>query len=998
MLGILMKLCCLLSTAWLLAAGQACASDAIAWRAAAEVSRTPDPCLSWADIDDSRCPEPQSSVLIQGSQPFPSLLLQTSASGGLAWMEPDGSIRPLLSGQRHMAQAMAARQLADGSTLLMTVDLVAQGAPGRSRPHVSLVGADGQLRWTVPLGGFLAMQDRDSLSGAVFEATPAGDLYAVVNGDEMRMVRLRRGDGRVQASRRWLAGSAPQAKAQPDQSAGVYTSRPFAAWLGPSGLHVVTLQGWLRMDADLQSPAYTSWTDRLGSSIVVRAFQPQPASDDVYLVSEGPGTGPAMSACHLTRLPATGGSTWQMFINGCSAERVLDRSGAGQLAFAGTRDGAGPTLFVADETTGALALALPLPNRAVRLAATATRVAYLAPPVEVGLARVRGIEIDTGAQVFQHDFPMALNYVGPTLPDALLPQLGSNGSDTFVLHQGLYSPESPAVFAANVIDANTGALGADIVPAAMAVPTETYVLAHTPAGVLQVTRDLNATPPARKLVLHATTSGAVLWERTIDSTWGRVAVPAVQANALYTLLFQELTLGGTPRQRRVRLQLIDNATGADVYIDERDLEDSTPSQATLMFVLTADGHVVYMIGNRMLTFSPAGQLVRDQTRTDVGFAGSSDGGRIVASDGSELFLLDPVDGSLRTLGPIGPQYPFLQLDTGGGSEDLWTLTRSRVGENYRHVVTQRRPGSGVVWTQSIDVQTTGIVHVFATAKPAGGDLVLELRTSINETLNHQRRLVRLRGTDGAIRWERTQKLAAGVSTGCRKLMPLSDGDLLCIDTQTRTAATTTLLGEDPILAFVRRFDGDSGNQLGVHWISIESEAMRAALVGEGLATRSYTVADTQGFSYMGPVPGARALSFTEIGAIRVPATSASGDVALVVHTSRDGFRMEIHNPSTMAADAVRWGIDASENGALDSFDCSGGMLAGADLRPHAARGSVNIAAGSSAYCEVRWLASAPIALRNALVFAQPDYDFLDTDAGNNLVHSVGDRVYAHGFE
>ena len=123
-------------------------------------------------------------------------------------------------------------------------------------------------------------------------------------------------------------------------------------------------------------------------------------------------------------------------------------------------------------------------------------------------------------------------------------------------------------------------------------------------------------------MLHATASGAVLWERTIDSTWGRVAVPAVQANALYTLLFLDQTLGGAPRQRRVRLQLIDNATGADVYVDERDLEDSTPSQTSLAFVLTADGHVVYMIGNRMLTFAPAGQLVRDQTRTDVIIAGN----------------------------------------------------------------------------------------------------------------------------------------------------------------------------------------------------------------------------------------------------------------------------------------------------------------------------------------------------------------------------------------
>lgn len=984
--------------AWVLAASQACASDAIAWRAAPQVNHTPDPCLSWADIDDSRCPEPQSSVLIEGGQPFPSLLLQTSAAGGLAWMAPDGSIRSTLSAQRHMAQAMAARQLDDGSTLLMTVDLIAQGNPGRSRPHVSLVGADGQLRWTVPLGGFLAMQDRDSLAGAVFESAPAGDLYAVVSGDKMRIVRLRRSDGQVQASRTWQAGSTPQARALPDQTAGVYTSQPFAAWLGPSGLHVVTLQGWLRMDADLGAPVYTPWIERLSSGTVVRAFQPQPGSDEVYLVSNAPGVGAAASACRLTRLPPSGQSIWQTSIDGCSAERVLERSGAGRLVFAGTREGAGPTLFVADETNGALSLQLPLPNRAVRLAATATRVAYLAPPADLGLARVRGIDIDTGAPVFEHDFPMALRYAGQTLPDAMVPQLGSNGSDAFVLHQGLFRPELPALFAAHVINANTGALGADIAPATIAVPTEASVLAHTSAGVLQVTRDLGVTPPTRKLVLHATASGAVLWERTIDSDWARAFVPNVNANALYTLLFSDEQIGGSPGQRRVRLQLIDNSTGADAYIDERVLQDAVPRQASLIHLLTADGHVVYLIGNRMLTFAPDGQLVRDQTRADLLVAGGSDGGRIIANNAGEMLLFDPVDGSSRTLGPLGAQYPFLMLDTGAGSEDLWTLTRSRVGENYRHVVTRRRPGLGVVWTQSIDVPTTGIVYVFATAKPAGGDLVLELRTDISETLSHQRRLVRLRGSDGAIRWERTEPLAAGLSTGCRKLMPVSGGDLLCIDTQTRTATSTTLLGEDPMLAFVRRFDGDSGDPLGVHWISIESEAMRAALVGDGLATRSYTVADAQGFAYVGPVPGARALTFTEIGAIRVPTTTATGDIALVVQTSRDGFRMEIRNSSAMTADAVRWGIDASDSGALDSFDCSTGMLAGADLRPHAARGSVSIAAGGSAYCDVRWRASAPITLRNALVFAQPDYDFLDSDAGNNLVRSVGDRVYASGFE
>ncbi len=980
--------------ACVLTAHVAIANEAIVWRDAPVAMRKADACLSLDNYALDRCPDANASLVIEGGTPFPQVLLQTSATGGLAWIGPNGQSRSILAERRHMVQALAARQLLDGSVLILSTDLVAGSTVLKFRPHLTLVGADGSWAWTVPVGGILSMETLDEVSGSVLEAPNGGDLYAVVNGTQMRILRVRRSDGRVEARADRPAVDGSTSILPATRATAAWSSAPFAVWLGPASLHVVSRAGWLRLDANLQSSTYAAWNGRLGANTEVRAFQPKAGSDEVFLMTRVPAGDPALAICGVSRWPVAGAAVWQSSIPACTGERVLERTGTGQLVFAGSLADTGPRLFIADEGTGSVHGNFGLSQRAVRLAVTPTHAAYVSSPVAVGTARITGVDLANGVELYQHDRPLSVTYPNTNFPDALVPHLATDGTAAFALHLAKVSVENSYESAVYTVT-QTGNTRADIVPGDLAVPVETQILAHTAAGVLQGTLDRTIHPYRTYLTLRDLLTGQVRWQRTID--WQVIGTTTFLANDQHTLVFasQSLPSGGLSNWR-VHLRLISNATGQDVYVDQREFFDPT-LRGVLSASLTPDSHAVYALatsaGAHVLSLSATGQVALDQVLPRGGFFSRTDGGRLVSSDASELLLLDPQTGNARTLGTGNSA--ALPLDR-GGSEDVWSVRTQLVGRQSQLIVQLRRPGVGMLWERSILLRSSREAIVLATTTTLDGDLVVELRTSVFELADHERRRVRFDGATGTIDWEDSEPLPPGATAGCRAYLKQVGPDLLCAHARSTTSAPS-ISGTGSLEVAVARIDAATGALRGVHWISSETEAHRSVFGGDGHGQRFFTAADGAGFAYTGPVSGSHFLTNTEAGGIRAPAAALGGDIALAVERTADGFHVEVTNSSQLATQ-IRWGIDATDSGAIAGYDCTSSMLAGADLQPFGARGSFNLAAGSSAHCDVQWVANLAVALRGVEVHALPAFDFLDTNGQNNIIALDPDRIFAGGFE
>jgi len=482
-----------------------------------------------------------------------------------------------------------------------------------------------------------------------------------------------------------------------------------------------------------------------------------------------------------------------------------------------------------------------------------------------------------------------------------------------------------------------------------------------------------------------------------------LSTPSAYASHSATLLFSARFLSGGAASHRVRLQKIDNATGLDIYVDEHDFAEAPvgPFLATQ----TPEGAVVYWgsypaSGLRVLMFDPQGQLLSDQTRTDLNRMSRTDQGRVLGTL-FDLYRVNPATGALRTMGAVPAGNPLLPnwVDATDGSEDLWTVRSTANGGQTEILIDRRRPDVGILFQQSLTVATARSVFLLAQTQLADGDLVFELRTSVNEPSNHQRRLVRIDATTGDIVWDQVEPLSPGLSAGCRALLKGANGDLLCVDSTSVPSAGSALTDWDPTMSFVRRFDPTTGIQRGTHWIAIETEAFRDAFLTDGPTSRSFDTTNNLAFAYVGPMPGGHAFDATEAGAIRPPqASPVSGDISVTARALNGSIEFVISSTATVAVAEIGWGLDASDSGALGPFTCDAGASTGADLRPYGARGSVSLPAGGSIRCTANWHSSSPVLLRNAKVFVRPPYDFLDTNAANNFAETHGDRLLRDGFE
>jgi outer membrane protein assembly factor BamB len=991
----------------------AVAASPVAWSRVPTMLQFPDACIGFGRsyppiyIPSDICPDPQGSLLVRSATPVPGLLLQTSARGRLMRVGGTSPADSSVVDEAFMSQAMSARELRDGTTLVMSAE-VTSGYPLHAyiRPSLSLFDQNGEAQWTVPISGMLEMSSRDGRAGFVAELSPGGDLIAIVQTDLLTAVRVRRSDGRVEA-RTVLPAPVLATRSLPTKTAtksdSAYSSVPFQAWFGPGGLHIVTTYRWLRLDpVTLTVRSIEIWPDLLQETqLQPTAIAAIEGSDDVLLWAYGPYVNGDERNCTLLRTAFSGEPIWSTVIDECQPEPLLELSGAQRWVSAAIRYAPfGRELLVGDLGTGAVEREIAVTDQPRRLASTASTVAYLAYG-EAGLA-LHGVDLNTGTQTYRHalDFPADSQLPNPT--PSLIPALAAHGGDSFVVHSGRSHDFKSLGFIAHVIDAESGATRQQLEPGPAPNTTQLTIVAHSSDGL---TLDIHPSSGAdwpRRIERVRTVTGEPLWSKELSAIWDRSSAMVV-ANDQYVLIV-ELRRLAAPERRQVHAVLLEAQTGTTVYSVQRELTPLSPN-SNFQVSLTPEGNVLMLAqsspGLRAIALDLTGGEAWQADFADIWLVARTDQDRwllrYVNAGTEKLGILSGTDGSLQDLGAFDAnQSVHAAIEIGGDGKELWLLSsRVQAGQQV-FSVQRRRINEGTLWTHETIFPTNATVLLLASATMPDQDLVYQLRSIQTLSTSVIGRTLRLDGVTGVALWDQIDNIARGVSTGCRAIVPAANGDVLCVESYGQ--ATTAMSGVDPALTYVRRLDAATGELKGVHWLSIESDALRGLLRGDGPSTRIFLATGNSGFAYSGPAPGERAFTIGAAGWFDSPTLEALGDVSVTSTPDPGGFGFSIRNNSAARAEGVRWAIDSHENAALDTLVCTDGMLSGALVRPYGAQGVLDLGPGESAQCMARWLSSVPPAQRKTMVFAWPAYGYLDADPMNNVSQSLGEALFADGYE
>jgi len=985
------------------------AAAPVAWLHTPTMLQLPDSCVGFGRLDSpfvtpsEICPDPQGSLLIQSQAAQPSLLLQTSSRGRLVRMGGLPAADTTIVDGAFLSQALSARQLSDGDTLVMSADLNAVPTlNGRFRPALSLLDSSGVPRWNVPLSALQSMSSRDGRAGFVAELSPGGDLIAVLQTEVLTAVRVRRSDGRVEA-RTVLAVQSARPAAH-SSSGSNYSSVPFQAWLGPAGLHVLSTARWLTLDPHtLAARSDLIWRERLASSLLVpAALVAIHGSDEAALLTYGPYLNPTDQNCTLLRVRYSGDVIWTTQSTDCAPEPLLERVGSSGLIYsASLYSPFRRVLSIVNLDTGASERQIEISRRARSLASTSTMAAYLAYG-DLAL-ELHGVDLADGAEAFQGpiDFPADSELPGPI--DALLPNLLAVGADRFMVHGGRSRDFKSLGFVAEIVDAQTGSLLQRLEPGPMAMTTSVSVVADTGNSLIVSTHPADGSDWPRRIEGVSAATGKLLWVFDANPIWDR-SNAVILANSQQVLI-AELRRLEAPDRFQLHQQLLDASSGVLVNTVSR-LFDAPSSNSSIGVSLDTEGRVVVLISSAVgvqATGLDAAGNTAWQKEFPQGYwsAARTDRGHWLLRNASisvpQLELLSATDGTVRSLGALEPNQSLHSAIELGQSAGSILLLSSRSAGGQRVFSAQRRDvDQGLLWTHESAFPGNPVVLLLASALLPDQDLVYEIRSNPNVASEVTRRTLRLDGASGTLRWQQIETLDAGVSAGCRAFLMASNGDLLCPEAYGRTA--DTLSGVDPALTYVRRLDALTGAQIGVHWLSIESDVLRGLLQGDGPSTRIFRALANAGFAFTGPAPGERAFTTGSVGWIDRPAIQATGDVSVSTTPSLEGLSFSIRNDSNAAADAVRWALDASDSAGIDTLNCSNNMLAGATHEPYAAQGTLDLAAAEVEHCELRWLPGVPAAQRTAMVYAWPAYGYLDTDASNNVSVVLAEGLLADGFE
>ena len=991
---------------WLLAvtSTSAFADDAIVWRIEPKVWSAPDACIGFGQVytasEEELCPDAQGALVIEGAQPFPTLLAQSSARGGLVRFSAGANTVAIA--MPFMSQPLAARQLADGSTAILSVELeLFSSALGLFRAHLSLINGAGEMRWTVPIGGMRTQADRDARSGFVAELSPGGDLIALVNNGQLRAVRVRRSDGRIEAHVEAAGsgvGSAPLGLVA--KPAGIYSSVPFVAWVGQNDLHVAYAYGLHSLDAStLQPNGFVRWADALADqSLVARAFAPADNLDQLFLLTFAPSTTLAQYNCNLWRVSVTGQVLWNTLVPNCQADGLLEKVGSERLAFTGQRGDFAHFLAVADTQTGVIQNVIPLDDSPQRLATTATTAAYISADPKNDRFQVTGVRLVDGARAYRHSFDFQVDDESTFPPASLTPNLISNGTDTIAVHYGRSKNFRSLGFVARAIAAQTGALHAPIEPVEIEVATDVSMLGRSGNGLILSTALLGQ----RRIERVDSATGARIWGRDIPA--GSPSGTITQVNDQRILVVESERLL-EPERWRIKALVIDALTGADIFSDVRELSGPPGTFAASIFAvtLTADNQVLYsasrsLFGMHVVGLAANGQLAWDVVHADGYLLTRTEKGRQLVVHGvfgeQRLAALDPLDGSFIDLGPWSSGetiYPPRDV----GAEDLWLVSVRRI-QGATIFTVQRRKPEGVVWSREFVFTSPNSAVLLGSADLGDGTLALSLRNLRSGAPSTIARTLRLNGLTGATIWDRTDLHPAATSTGCREFALDANGDILCAESYGKSALEMS--GVANAQTYLRRMSASTGDLLGVHWLAVESEMLRGLFRQTGPSTRIFRVLGPSGFAFNGPAVGARPYTTGTVGRIRQPVIGATGDLLVTSGPAARGTRFRLRNDSDLRAINVHWTLDVSQNSAFDSIDCSPGMLTGAQFRSFGAQGTLDLEPGEITECTVRWGPSVSAEMREASLYAWPDFDYLDRDPRNNVATALGWELFTDGFE
>ena len=990
------------------------ADSAVVWRHEPTVSLAPDACVEFGRVtspfatESVLCPDPQGALVIQGATPFPTLLAQTSAHGGLVRYSagvPSTSI-PM----PFMAQPLAARQLADGSTAILSVDLELQpSSSGLFRAHLSLMDIQGALRWTIPIGGLRTQSDRAARAGFVAELSAGGDLVALVNNGWLQAVRVRRSDGRIEAYAE-TSGAGLGSEGLVNQPAGIYSSVPFTAWIGQDNVYVANDYALQTLNStDMQTRAYMPWRDLFAdSSIVARAFQPAATSDGLFVLVDRLSAIPPFHDCQLLRVSATVQVVWDTLISDCTADGFLEMAGPERLVFTGHKSGPVQIMAIADVQAGAIEREIPLTAIPKRLASTGSVAAYLSQGPEVGQVQVTGLRLADGAQLYRQgfDFPSDVDESFPAR--AQLPNLISDGTSVFAVQYGRSDRFRSLGFVAHVIDANTGAASDPIEPNNIDVSADVSILGRSGKGLILGTTLTPKLPWQGRIEGVDGATGERIWARNVAAQ-SPDSFPNFQVNDQRVLIAEGERLTA-PERWRLRAQVVDALTGADVFLDTRELSPPPPTFSSTSFLgvtLTPENYLIYAASNsggmHAIGLAPSGQPAWDVVHADVSVLTRTDRGRqlvvINPTPGeASLAAVNAVDGSLIQLGAWqGDASINVASDVGVDHRDLWMITvRRNPSGVYIFTVQRRTPGHGLVWSREIVSTTPNPAIVFANAEMEDGSLAFTLRNVLSSSSNTVARTLRLDGATGATVWDQSQSFAPRTSTGCRQFSMASNGDLLCAESYGEVALEFSAVANAQ--TYVRRMNPTTGELRGVHWLAIESDTLRGLFREDGPSTRSFRAEGELGFAFTGPAAGARPYTTAAVGRIREPIDSISGDLRVTGAPAANGARFRLHNESNALAADVQWTVDVSGQGAIESIDCSPEMMAGAQIRVYGARGAFDLEPGATTECVVHWLQSVPGEMRKASLYAWPAFDYLDRDPGNNVAVAVGAELFMDDFE
>lgn len=979
-------------------------SPARLWRATGMLQQAPTACVPFRDgvgLEASQCPESSGLVRVQAPAGEASFLVQISRHGGLGWFGLDGqALTHALEQVRQLKQPLHALKLANGEFAVLAVDRDTANPSGNYKSFLLLMTTDLQIKWVSPIGSVVQFGKRDELSGQVLESNN-GDLIVVLRDQRPFLAQLRRDDGSLRRKRSWPATLTTLPTRGAEKTLPPSTSRtaPFRAWIYQGTLNLVTGYGWQRLSLPaLDEVELQLWRDVLQTEQVPAAVQPSSAGDSVFVLFQELDAGNLATLCGLARIEHFAVVGWRSQVPNCNTllQQLAVASDA-TLVFTAWESSSARRVAVIDATTGTLSQSFNLADFPYRLGATATHLGWLVYDPGSQKLRLRTAELSSGigATSLPLSYPMDTSSGSPSPTGTSIPLIDSVANDSFLVYAGRHAPGLFGLpYLVTHVSASAAAIQSEVAAPTAPVPMANAIVAADATNTIRA-RSSSDSPAPWLIEAVATASGEMQWQRQFATVADQVVVGQDQI-----VFAHHLRPPGTEAWR-IALTAMDRATGNEIYAVEQTLAANGPDYHFPLLALGAGSatlSLVYWVGNgtQVRTIDGTGQVIGEHFVPQIQFGDIVNGyGLGVITQPLQSYALDLAENSPKTLPNLaiqGRRYlaiadgtrDILHLGLRGSAPRLLQVNRLHIGAD----------AGSLVWQRELSFGTASQITIRSQQLLASGHLLVQLWARDASTSYSEIVLVKLRLSDGSVEWQSARRMPAwSFDAGCRAIVDTPSPDILCIE---RSSTLISSFGR--WLGAVRRVDAASGVERGVHWISIGSDALRGVLNEDGLTSLSFQAIPGAGFAYSDSMPGASPMQASETGVYRLPAVVGSGNVRIAGGFAPSGFTLRVINDGATPASQVRWRVDLTQLGHLDTAVCEGAASNVMQVKPYGASGIADIAAGGELTCNLAWENLGTPDTLTADAYAWPAYDYLDTHADDNFITRNFAQVFQNGFE